>query len=86
MRIGDGSLGAPDRAPFDAISVAAATDRVPPALYEQLAPGGRIVLPRGGRAAGSGSCAISRTSSGPVETASLACRFVPLVAGLSDRT
>src|SRR4029079_18896543 len=47
VRIGDGSLGAPDRAPFDAISVAAATEHVPPALYEQLAPGGRIVVPLG---------------------------------------
>ena len=58
VRIGDGSLGAPDRAPFDAISVAAATEHVPPALYEQLAPGGRIVVPVGG-AAGSGSCGSS---------------------------
>src|SRR4029079_15234645 len=48
VRGGDGSLGAPDRAPFDAISVAAATEHVPPALYEQLAPGGRIVVPVGG--------------------------------------
>ena len=78
VRIGDGSLGAPDRAPYDAISVAAATDRVPPALYEQLAPGGRIMLPRGG-AGGQRLVRISRTRRGPVETASLACRFVPLV-------
>ena len=82
--IGDGSLGAPPRAPFDAISVAAATDRVPPALYEQLAPGGRIVLPRG-PLGGQRLVRISRTSSGPVETASLACRFVPLVRD-GDRT
>ena len=78
VRIGDGSLGASDRAPFDAISVAAATARVPPALYEQLAPGGRIMLPRGG-AGGQRLVRISRTRGGPVETASLACRFVPLV-------
>jgi protein-L-isoaspartate(D-aspartate) O-methyltransferase len=84
VRIGDGSLGAPDRAPFDAISVAAATDRLPPALYEQLAPGGRIVLPRGG-AGGQRLVRISRTRGGPVETASLACRFVPLVRD-GDRT
>jgi protein-L-isoaspartate(D-aspartate) O-methyltransferase len=43
--VGDGSLGLPDRAPFDAISVAAAADEVPPALEEQLAPGGRLVVP-----------------------------------------
>ena len=78
VRIGDGSLGAPDRAPFDAISVAAATERVPSALYEQLAPGGRMVLPRGPHG-GQLLVRISRTTSGPVETASLACRFVPLV-------
>jgi protein-L-isoaspartate(D-aspartate) O-methyltransferase len=78
VRVGDGSLGAPDRAPFDAISVAAATEHVPPALYEQLAPGGRIVLPVGGRG-GQRLVRIERGDTGPVETGSLACRFVPLV-------
>ena len=79
VRVGDGRLGAPDRAPFDAIAVAAATDRVPPALYEQLAVGGRLVLPRGG-SRGQRLVKILRTESGPVETESLGCRFVPLVA------
>jgi protein-L-isoaspartate(D-aspartate) O-methyltransferase len=78
VRVADGSLGAPDRAPFDAISVAAATDRVPPALYAQLAPGGRIVLPLGGPG-GQRLVRIVRAEAGPVETGSLACRFVPLV-------
>lgn len=46
VRAGDGSLGAPDRAPFDAIVVtAAAEDAPPPALREQLRPGGVIVCP-----------------------------------------
>ena len=49
VRVGDGSLGVPDRAPFDAIAVAAAAPAIPPALYEQLVDGGRLVLPRGGR-------------------------------------
>lgn len=44
-RVGDGYRGWPEQAPFDAILVAAAPDHVPPALLEQLAPGGRLVLP-----------------------------------------
>jgi protein-L-isoaspartate(D-aspartate) O-methyltransferase len=80
VRIGDGSLGAPDRAPFDAIAVAAATATVPPALYEQLAEGGRLVLPLGG-SRGQTLVRITRTPHGPVETAALGCRFVPLVEG-----
>ena len=79
-RIGDGSLGAPDRAPFDAIAVAAATDRIPSALLDQLAVGGRMVLPRGGPGA-QRLVRVLRTEQGPVETASIACRFVPLVTG-----
>jgi protein-L-isoaspartate(D-aspartate) O-methyltransferase len=44
--VGDGSLGLPAHAPFDAINVAAAAERrVPPALEEQLARGGRLVVP-----------------------------------------
>jgi protein-L-isoaspartate(D-aspartate) O-methyltransferase len=43
--VGDGTLGHPDRAPYDAINVAASADEIPPALLEQLADGGRLVLP-----------------------------------------
>jgi protein-L-isoaspartate(D-aspartate) O-methyltransferase len=78
VRVGDGSLGAPDRAPFDAISVAAATELVPPALYAQLAPGGRMVVPVGG-SGGQRLLRIERGEDGPIETGSLPCRFVPLV-------
>ena len=44
---GDGSLGLPERAPFDAVLVSAAFPRVPPPLAEQLAPHGRLVQPVG---------------------------------------
>jgi protein-L-isoaspartate(D-aspartate) O-methyltransferase len=45
--VGDGSLGVPEHAPYQAIVVAAAAPRVPPSLVEQLAPGGRLVHPVG---------------------------------------
>jgi protein-L-isoaspartate(D-aspartate) O-methyltransferase len=48
VRTGDGWAGWPEQAPFDAIILAAAPERVPPALLEQLAPGGRLCLPVGG--------------------------------------
>ena len=47
LRIGDGYRGWPEAAPFDAIVVTAAPDHVPPALIEQLAVGGRLVIPVG---------------------------------------
>ncbi|MFP4613873.1 MAG: protein-L-isoaspartate(D-aspartate) O-methyltransferase [Spirochaetaceae bacterium] len=45
--VGDGTKGVPEEAPFDGIVVSAATPEVPPALAEQLAEGGRLVVPLG---------------------------------------
>ena len=78
VRIGDGSLGVSEHAPFDAIAVAAAAPTVPPALYAQLVEGGRLVLPRGSRW-GQDLVLVVRTDEGPLERASVPCRFVPLV-------
>jgi protein-L-isoaspartate(D-aspartate) O-methyltransferase len=78
VRLGDGSLGVPDRAPFDGIAVAAAAPTVPPALYEQLVEGGRLVVPRGTRS-GQDLVLVERTPDGPVERRSVQCRFVPLL-------
>lgn len=47
--VGDGSLGLPDKAPFDRVVVTAACPRVPPALFEQLKDGGKLVAPVGSR-------------------------------------
>lgn len=47
VRIGDGYHGWPDKAPFDAIMVTAAVEEIPPALLDQLAEGGRMIIPVG---------------------------------------
>jgi len=78
VRVGDGSLGVPDRAPFAAIAVAAAAPTVPRALYSQLSEGGRLVVPRGSRL-GQDLVLVVRTPDGPQERASVSCRFVPLL-------
>jgi protein-L-isoaspartate(D-aspartate) O-methyltransferase len=78
VRTGDGSLGAPDRAPFGGISVtAAARDEPPRALFDQLAPGAALVCPveRGRREL------LVRFRDGE-EEAVAAVRFVPLLGGL----
>jgi len=76
--VGDGSLGAPEQAPFDAIAVAAAAPAIPDALYAQLVEGGRLVVPRGTRW-GQELVRVTRTEQGPVQHVSIPCRFVPLV-------
>ena len=48
VRVGDGTRGWPEHAPFDRILVTAATDEPPPALVEQLAVGGKMIIPLGG--------------------------------------
>ena len=78
VRIGDGTLGVPERAPFDAIAVAAAAPDFPRTLYEQLAPRGRLVVPVGGPR-GQRLELVVRSPEGPAVAHSVPCRFVPLV-------
>lgn len=78
VHVGDGTLGLPERAPFDAIAVAAAAPRIPESLYEQLALRGRLVVPVGGRR-GQRLEVVVRTEEGPAVARTVPCRFVPLV-------
>jgi protein-L-isoaspartate(D-aspartate) O-methyltransferase len=80
LKYADGQFGLPEAAPFDSIIVAAATPKVPPALLEQLAMGGRLVLPLG--AAEQYLSFIERTPQAYVESRLDAVRFVPLLPGL----
>lgn len=79
LKHADGQFGMPEAAPFDSIIVAAAGLQVPPALLEQLAIGGRLVLPVG--TAEQYLSFIERTPQAFVETRLDAVRFVPLLAG-----
>ena len=86
MRLGDGALGWPEAAPFDAILVSAAPSEVPPALLDQLAPGGRLVLPVGPSPEQQELQLWRRVPSGRLEKRGLMqVRFVPLT-GSSQRS
>ena len=78
VHTGDGALGLPEQAPFDGIAVAAAAREVPPALWEQLADGGRIALPLG-RGRAQRLCVLRRAGDDQEVVATLPARFVPLV-------
>jgi protein-L-isoaspartate(D-aspartate) O-methyltransferase len=78
VRVGDGGLGVPERAPFAAIAVAAAARELPETLYEQLEPGGRLVVPVGGREE-QFLLAIEKSAAGRRVRYVVPCRFVPLV-------
>jgi protein-L-isoaspartate(D-aspartate) O-methyltransferase len=80
LHVGDGTRGVPESAPFAAIAVAAAALEAPPALYEQLERGGRLVVPVGG-SDGQWLEVVVRTPEGPAVLRTVPCRFVPLVAG-----
>ena len=78
-RIGDGYAGWPDEAPFDAIVVTAAPDHVPEPLVEQLATGGRLVLPVGPDGGRQELVVLEKQADGSVErTRVIPVRFVPL--------
>ena len=78
LLVGDGSLGCPSAEPFDRIMVTAASKECPPALFEQLAEGGIIVVPTGGRYAQTLE-AVHKIDGLPKRVPILECRFVPLI-------
>jgi protein-L-isoaspartate(D-aspartate) O-methyltransferase len=78
VHVGDGTLGDPEHAPFEAIAVAAAAPEPPPSLYEQLRANGRLVVPVGSRR-GQDLQVVVRSPEGPAVVSTVPCRFVPLV-------
>ena len=80
LKYADGNLGLPEAAPFDTIIVAAAASSVPRALLQQLALGGRMLLPLG--TGEQNLLMIERRAEGYVETRLDSVRFVPLLSGL----
>ena len=82
VRHGDGYAGWPDEAPFDAIVVTAGADSIPPALIEQLAPGGRLVMPVGDPLRDQELVLVEKNDAGRVVSRRLLpVRFVPLLRG-----
>jgi protein-L-isoaspartate(D-aspartate) O-methyltransferase len=76
---GDGSLGLPEAAPFDAIIVSAAAPRIPQALMDQLAVGGRLLIPVG-ESEQQVLQLVQRSADGGTTVHTLeGCRFVPLI-------
>jgi len=81
-KVGNGTNGWPEHAPYDAVIVTAAAETPPPALVEQLAPGGRMAIPLGPRREGQELCLLIKGADGQVaQRAILPVAFVPLVSG-----
>ena len=78
IRVGDGTLGWPEEAPFDAVLVAAGSPTLPSPLVEQLGPGGRLIIPLGPEESQVLE-RVRRTDSGLEEERLSECRFVKLV-------
>ena len=78
----DGYFGWPEHAPFDAIIVTAAGGRIPPPLVEQLKPGGKMILPVGGRFTAQYLVLVEKHTDGTITTQQLLpVQFVPLTRG-----
>lgn len=77
---GDGSLGYPDRAPYERIIVTAAAPRIPRPLVAQLQPGGILIIPVGGRLFPQELIKVRKDEKGRIEQTSLGgVAFVPLI-------
>ncbi|MCP4254795.1 MAG: protein-L-isoaspartate(D-aspartate) O-methyltransferase [Candidatus Scalindua sp.] len=82
VRILDGGLGLPEKAPFDAIIVTAAAPEIPDPLIKQLKPGGRMVIPVDNYSFSQDLMIVEKDKNGNVETKNtIPVRFVPLVKG-----
>jgi len=81
-RLGDGARGWPERAPFNGILVTAAAPHIPPPLLEQLAIGGRLVIPLGDLSTQE-LVIVTRGRDGWTERRAGGVRFVPLVSSLA---
>ena len=84
-RVGDGTEGWPERAPFDRILVTAAAEDVPQALADQLRMGGVLVMPVGPVDGVQKLMRLKRTERGFDESPIADVRFVPLIAGVAER-
>ena len=86
VRSGDGYAGWPEHAPFDAIVVTAAPERIPAPLLEQLAPGGRLVIPVGPMHSTQQLRVVEKDAQGRLHERSVSpVRFVPLTGEAADR-
>jgi protein-L-isoaspartate(D-aspartate) O-methyltransferase len=83
LKHADGLLGLPEAAPFDAIILTAATPHVPTLLLNQLAIGGRMILPKGSQE--QFLCVIERNSHGYTEIIVEEVKFVPMLPGILKR-
>lgn len=79
--VGDGMQGCPDRAPFDRILVTAASEEVPPALLDQLADGGVLVIPLGAPDAVQHIVRVTKENGAVHREMLIPVRFVPLLPG-----
>jgi protein-L-isoaspartate(D-aspartate) O-methyltransferase len=79
VRQGDGYMGWPDHAPFDAILVTASADEIPQPLVGQLKEGGILVIPVGSVMGIQSLTVVRRTANGAVAESVLPVRFVPLI-------
>jgi protein-L-isoaspartate(D-aspartate) O-methyltransferase len=79
--VGDGLIGAPDKAPFDRIIVTAAAEEVPQALVDQLGEGGIMVLPLGPHDDAQVIVILTKTKHGVAREDLIGVRFVPLLPG-----
>ena len=78
LRRGDGFLGWPELAPFDAIVLSCAIEELPAPLWKQLADGGRVVYPKGPAGAVQSLVVVTKTPGGPREEQLAPVQFVPL--------